>query len=129
MGHSTGLAGDSATSALAQTKLTREERRSLALHAAIADRLRREPDVILLRARRSLAHMQLVNPHAHVVLSEWAVLLERPLPEVLAVLSDLSARACELRHATPFSGLLSAGDRARIYRTFAADDRALGQRE
>jgi hypothetical protein len=110
--------------ALAETLLTREERRSLALHAAIAERLRRDPHAIVLRARGSLERMRRVNPHAHAVLSEWALLLEGPLSVVLAVLGDPSAAACELRHATPFSGVLSAGDRAHIYRTFAADETA-----
>jgi transcriptional regulator with XRE-family HTH domain len=98
--------------------LTREDRRSLALHAAIADHLRANPEAVLARARRNLARMHALHEGARPLLDEWAVLLRRPLSALLPVLRDPSPWARELRHVTPFAGVLSARERARVYREF-----------
>ena len=103
--------------------LTREDRRSLALHASIADRLRADPDAVLDRARASLSHMRSLHPGVDL-LDEWEALLRRPLPALLSVLGDPSPRARELRHVTPFSGVLTARQRASVYRAFASAERA-----
>ena len=99
--------------------LTREDRRSLALHAAIASRLRAEPEVVRARANRSLARMRALHPGARQLLDEWRCLLRRPLDALIPVLTDPMPWARELRHVTPFSGVLSAAERAREYREFA----------
>jgi transcriptional regulator with XRE-family HTH domain len=103
--------------------LTREDRRSLALHAAIAEHLRAEPDAVLARARASVAHMHALHPGARPLLDEWTVLLRRPLSALLPLLSDPSPWARELRHVTPFAGVLSARERTAVYRAFAAAER------
>ncbi len=59
--------------------LTREERRSLALHAAIASRLQERPDETLIRARSNLKRMRDQQPGAVRLLREWSVLLARPI--------------------------------------------------
>ncbi len=104
--------------------LTREDRRSLALHAAIALRLSEEPAFVLARARASLARMRALHPGARPLLDEWRVLLRRPLSALLPVLRDPSPWARELRHVTPFTGVLSAAERARVYREFALAEAA-----
>ncbi len=104
--------------------LTREDRRSLALHAAIAVRLRDNPVPVLLIARASLARMRTLHPGARPLLDEWRVLLRRPLSALLPVLRDPSPWARELRHVTPFTGVLSAAERTRVYRDFAHAERA-----
>ncbi len=98
-------------------RLTREDRRSLALHAAIAQRLAERPMETLARAKSTLKRMREVNPAA-TLLSEWDVLLSRPLSALLPVLADPGAWARELRHVTPFAGVLSARERANVYRDF-----------
>jgi transcriptional regulator with XRE-family HTH domain len=103
--------------------LTREERRSLLLHEAIAARLRQEPDAVLVRARASLARMRAVHPGARLLLDEWQCLLQRPLDALLPVLTDPSPWTRELRHVTPFTGILSAAERAQVYRAFAQRER------
>ena len=104
--------------------LTREERRSLALHAAIATRVRDEPEQSLARARANLARMRDRHPGAVRLLREWRVVLDRPLEALLLVLTDPSAWARELRHVSPFGGVLSARDRTAVYRAFAREDMA-----
>ena len=103
--------------------LTREDRRSLALHASVADRLREQPEEVLARARKSLVRMRAVHPGARQLLDEWRVLLRRPLNALLPVLRDPSPWARELRQVTPFTGVLSARERAQVYRGFAESER------
>ncbi len=103
--------------------LTREERRSLLLHEAVAARLRDEPEAVLVRARASLARMRAVHPGARLLVDEWQCLLRRPLDALLPVLTDPTPWARELRHVTPFTGILSAAERARVYRAFAQRER------
>lgn len=103
--------------------MTREERRSLAVHAAIIERLRDDPDGIVRGARATLHRMRALHPHAKALLDEWALLLERPLPALIAQLADPSEHARELRHVTPFAGVLSARERTSVFRAFAAAER------
>lgn len=103
--------------------LTREERRSLFLHRAIARRVAEDPHGVLQRARSNLARMSGKHPGARPLLAEWRVLIERPLPDLIALLTDPAPRARELRHVTPFAGVLSAVERAAVYRAFSDQER------
>ena len=105
-------------------RMTREERRSLALHHAIAAKLMDDPETVLEVARANLARMRAGHPEADDLLSEWARLLKRPVPEVVHVLTDPGLRARELRHVTPFGGVLSAADRTAVYRRFREEESA-----
>ena len=102
--------------------LTREERRSLALHAAIAQKLVAYPVETLARATATLSRMREANPGAARILDEWAGILARPVPVILDILADPAEQARELRHATPFAGLLSPRERADVYRRFARSE-------
>ncbi len=102
--------------------LTREDRRSLWLHRAIAQRLEERPRWVLQRARETLKRMRHANPGARQLLDEWGVLLKRSIPELIPVLIDPGPRARELRQVTPFAGVLSAQERASVYRTFAEEE-------
>lgn len=104
--------------------LTREDRRSLALHQAIAEKLRRDPEVVLERARRNLRQMIDLHPGARPLLEDWVQILERPLEEIVDVMVDPRPHARELRQVTPFAGVLSAAERARVYSDFAERERA-----
>ena len=102
--------------------LTREDRRSLALHERIADRLRVAPAQTLARARANLAHMRRIHPHATELLDEWERLLQGS-PDALAdALVNPGLHCRDLRHVTPFAGVLSARERAAVYREFRRDE-------
>ena len=103
--------------------LTREDRRSLALHAAIVARLRDDPPAVLANARASLARMRALHPGARLLLNEWRLLLRRPLAALLPVMLDPAPWSRELRQVTPFTGILSARERAEVYRAFARIER------
>jgi len=105
--------------------LTREDRRSLALHEAVVAKLLVEPDAVLSRARRTLRLMRQVHPHASQVLNEWRILLDLPLPYLADILRDPGPHARELRHVSPFAGVLNAPERARVYGEFAAANKRI----
>jgi hypothetical protein len=103
--------------------MTREERRSLVLHRVIANRLRASPERVLAQARECLRRMVARAEVPSQPLREWAVLLDRPLEALLPLLTDPDPWARELRHVTPFAGVLSAAERADAYRAFADQER------
>jgi transcriptional regulator with XRE-family HTH domain len=102
--------------------MTREERRSLALHAAIARRLAEDPDTVRRKAKENLELMRGRHPGARQLLAEWSIALGRPLPALLDLLRSPDPWSRELRHVTPFAGVLSAAERAQVYCDFAADE-------
>jgi transcriptional regulator with XRE-family HTH domain len=105
-------------------RLTREARRSLFLHEAVARRLEASPQAVITRARRNLGTMMRRHPHARGLLGEWRAVLERPVSEISDVLRDPRPRAQELRHVSPFAGLFSAAERANLYREFRSMETA-----
>ncbi len=102
--------------------LTREDRRSLFLHRAIADKLRQSPLAVLARARRNATHMLEMHPAASELLEEWVAILRAPVGAIIAVMTDPSLRARELRQVTPFAAVLSPSERARTYGEFARSE-------
>jgi hypothetical protein len=103
--------------------MTREDRRSLALHEAIAGRLMEEPHAVLTRARRTLALTRGRHPGTAALFREWARILRLPPSDIVDVLRDPRPRARELRQVTPFAGVLSAVERTAVYRAFEASER------
>lgn len=104
--------------------MTREDRRSLALHEAIAQRLLGDPEGILRRARANVARMSQQHPDARPLLDEWVRILSRPTGEIRDALVDPRPRARDLRQVTPFSGVLSAPERTAVYRAFQRSEAA-----
>ena len=104
--------------------MTREDRRSLFLHNAIAEQLRRSPDRVRRKAQRNLRRMRDRHPEAGPLLDEWAEILEGPVSEMIDVMLDSSVHARDLRQVTPFAGVLTATQRADVYREFRRRERA-----
>ena len=102
--------------------MTREDRRSLYLHRAVADRLIKEPKVVLEHAQRNLSLMRDRHPHAHSLFNQWRSILSRPIDEIVAAVLDPSLHGRDLRKVTPFAGVLSADERTRVYRNFTRRD-------
>jgi transcriptional regulator with XRE-family HTH domain len=96
--------------------LTREDRRSLDLHRLVAARLRERPDDVVSRARRNVAHMSRLNPGARRLLNEWRRAFDGPVEDLLDLLVDPRPRARELRHVSPFAGVLSPAERWSVHR-------------
>jgi hypothetical protein len=93
--------------------------RSLALHAAVADRLRREPE-LLERARAKLREWIARDGRSSPLWLRWREVLDRPVDDVAVFLTERSEEAAWLRKASPFAGFLTPQERLRILRAVRA---------
>jgi hypothetical protein len=97
----------------------RLDARSLALHRLIADKIRQ--DVSLLEvARGNIARWQVESgetgdPSSH---TEWLVLIDGPVDELLSVLEGQDQRATRLRQSTPFTGILAPAERDAVFTAY-----------
>jgi transcriptional regulator with XRE-family HTH domain len=104
--------------------MTREDRRSLELHRAIADKLAADPAPVVRKARSNLALMLRTNPEASGLLGAWRRALSLPTAELIDLLHDPRPSARELRHVSPFAGVLSPSERWDVYRRFGRSEHA-----
>jgi transcriptional regulator with XRE-family HTH domain len=107
--------------------LTREERRSLFVHRAIARKLLADPPGVLAHARRNLMTIRAANREgsANRWLDQWDKLLAvGSIAAIVGVLTSHDEQARELRQNTPFAGVLSESDRASVYAMFRASEHA-----
>lgn len=102
--------------------MTREDRRSLALHSRIAERLQREPEKALEKAQTNLEHMRRLHPGARRLFDQWADILNGPLNAVVIALTDPRPRFRELRQVTPFAGVLDNAERSDVYHQFRQEE-------
>jgi hypothetical protein len=99
------------------------DRRSLAFHVAIAEKLRTDPKLLekfrdRLQAMLSDDRVSISTRDAY---REWRNMIEqRSFEEVLILLVDPSEEGTRLRQATPFAGILSKAEREAITRKMAS---------
>ncbi len=98
--------------------MTRDQRRSLALHVALAAELAARPEDVLNTARRNVAVMRAAGPGAERLLAEWERILGLPPAQVASRMLDPSDHGRDLRQVTPFAGVLDPRARAAVYRSF-----------
>lgn len=89
------------------------DRRSLALHAEVARRIRAAPE-LRVGAQCRLSRVPAGYRDA------WATLLEGPLETLIATLTEESETATALRQASPFAFVLDPATRQRILRETVA---------
>lgn len=87
----------------------------MAYHSAIAERLRREPE-ILDRARRRVQSWVSAGDGAPFYARRWAEILAGDPEAVAAFLVERSELADELRQSSPFAGALDSRERWEIWR-------------
>lgn len=96
------------------------EARSLAMHAVIAQKIERDSrllDVPRNNLKRWSARWQDDAPAWY---DEWRGIMNRPWPEIAAIITEPSEQGARLRQSSPFAGVLSAAERKRIYEAFRA---------
>jgi hypothetical protein len=94
------------------------DRRSLALHEAVAAKLAEDPGVLDL-ARANLRRWLRNRPVA--ALREWQRLLDTAsLQEVIAILRSPDENGARLRQSSPFAGALTPDERQRILDAYEA---------
>ena len=99
-------------------RLTAAERRTLALHEAVAAKLRLDTDGVLAQARENLRIIREADHGGHGVAysDTWAALLDGPRDKLLNILVATDQAARDLRQASPFAGVLSDEERLAILR-------------
>jgi hypothetical protein len=117
---SSGWVATHETSAAPYSDHRRLEARSLALHCRAAAKIAASPGLLDV-ARRNLVRWT-ANAGTPVprYLVEWSRILERPWPEIAAVMTGFDDDAIRLRQSSPFAGVLTSEERRRIYEAFRA---------
>jgi hypothetical protein len=96
------------------------EARSLAMHAVIAQKIDRDPKLLEVprnNLKRWSARWEKEAPAWH---GRWCAIMDRPWPEIAAIMTEPSEEGAQLRQSSPFAGVLSAAERKRIYEAFRA---------
>jgi hypothetical protein len=93
------------------------EQRSLAYHRLVAERVRRNPELIEQARSRIRGWMRdgLAPHYAHA----WERILAGPIDEVCRLIQADTEEGRALRQATPFAGAIDARERWRIWRDVA----------
>jgi hypothetical protein len=97
----------------------RIDQRSLALHRAIAEKLRADPALMQI-AHDNLDRWSAKGGRSQPYWDAWRAILNRPLTEILALLEEEGERMTAMRQATPFAGVLTPAERWAIYERFEA---------
>jgi hypothetical protein len=95
----------------------RIDRRSLALHHAVAEKLRAHPELIGI-ARENLSRWYAGAGRSQPYLDEWRRILDLPLEEVLSLMEQDGERMTALRQSSPFAGILEPAERWAVYSRF-----------
>lgn len=95
----------------------RLEHRSLALHRAVAAKLRRQPSLVEI-AKENLDRWISTSGRSQPYWEAWRAILAKPLEEVLTAIQEDSPRMTELRQSSPFAGVLNPKERWHVYDTF-----------
>ena len=89
------------------------DRRSLALHRLIARKLEEEPRGVIALARANLDRWQ---AHREIpVYREWSHWLHKDVSLLARLLRSPSHEATRLRQSSPFAGVLTELERAKIF--------------
>jgi hypothetical protein len=99
---------------------TELDRRSLMMHRAIAQRLRRDP-ALLEVAQANLAKWDCSERGWW---REWSAILRQPLEAVIALLESEDEEACRLRQSSPFAGILNPREVWDLKRQFKEEHEA-----
>jgi hypothetical protein len=100
------------------------DRRGLEMDRAIALKLRDNPES-LNRARSILERwLSSADSQNRPSLEEWRLILEKPLDEIIEVLTGVDERSIRLRQSSPFCGFLTTTERTKILMENLYDPRA-----
>lgn len=95
------------------------DRRSLLLHRLVSRRVQSDPS-LMNRVHGTVARWRRLRPESPA-LQEWAELLSQlDAPGVVRFLRSRGAAATRLRQSSPFVGILTEEERAKVFRRYAA---------
>jgi hypothetical protein len=96
------------------------EARSLAMHCLIARKIAADPALLDVARRNLEAWSARYGDSPPRALEEWRTILTRPWPDIAALITDPGEAAARLRQSSPFAGVLTPGERRRVYEAFRA---------
>ena len=96
----------------------RIDARSLAMHRAIAEKLRAAPELLAI-AHDNIRRWSATAGRSQPYLDAWEQLLAKPLEELLELLVQDTEPMRAMRQAAPFAGVLAPKERWAIYDAFA----------
>ena len=96
------------------------EARSLAMHAMIAHKIERNPQLLAIPRDNLKRWSARWESDAPAWYHEWCEIMQRSWPEIAAIITEPSEEGARLRQSSPFAGVLSAAERKRIYEAFRA---------
>jgi excisionase family DNA binding protein len=101
-------------------RLSRNQRQSIWLHAAVAGRVAAHPANVLARARTNLARLRTAHPTGMSArwLDAWQSVLDEGPETVLQTLTSQAPLAIELRQNSPFAGVLPNEERRAVLGAF-----------
>ncbi len=103
-------------------ELTREDRRSLEFHRAIAAVIDRDPDRVRQRAQQNLTKLRRLHPYAERLLERWHLWLTLPSEDLTELMLSRRPVAREMRQVSPFSGVLGPQERAQVVARFRKEN-------
>ena len=95
----------------------RIDQRSLALHHAIAEKLRAQPSLLAI-ARENLERWSASAGRSAPYLDQWKRILDRPLEDILRLIEQEGEPITALRQCSPFAGVLTPKERWAVYARF-----------
>ena len=89
------------------------DRRSLVFGILVASKLEVDPETVLSKGRANLRRLKKVHADgsADALLSRWEELLAGSVERLVAVLLSTREESIDLRHASPFAGVLTEDER------------------
>ena len=94
--------------------------RSLALHCRIAQKISRDPELLVIPRRNLKRWKQRTTGRTPKYLLEWEAILNQSWPVIATFITSLSENATRMRQSSPFAGVLDPLERKRIYDAFRA---------
>ncbi len=96
------------------------EARSLAMHCLIARKIEADRRLLAATRRNLTKWIARYGEDAPRALGEWREILDRPWPEIAALITAADEPATRLRQSSPFAGVLTPAERRRVYEAFRA---------
>jgi len=95
------------------------DERSRALHQAVAEKVRRNPELLLVALQNLERWTETSSDSTKPLFEEWKQIIQTwPLEKLLELLGEQGERANQLRQASPFTGILSDRERNEIFQRY-----------
>lgn len=98
----------------------RLDQRSLALHFAIAEKIKADP-ALLDKALQNIKRWKAQSSSLSDPLDEWEAIINQGVDKMIEFMRDPSEEATRLRQSSPFAGILTEAERLAIFDAFSKD--------